>query len=74
MARYASFILQDTAALPAVLAALPMPELARGRGLAHDGCISPGRQSHFDTTLYISLLILHTKYTGWRETDLNDHA
>jgi hypothetical protein len=38
------------------------------------GTTSPGRSSHSDTTLYISSVILHTKYTGLRETDFNVHA
>jgi hypothetical protein len=40
----------------------------------HNGESSPGRESHSDTTLYISLVILHTKYTGWCENDFNVHA
>jgi hypothetical protein len=35
---------------------------------------SPGRCSHSDTTLYISSVILHTKYTGWYQNDFNVHA
>ena len=35
---------------------------------------SPGRYSHSDTTLYILLVILHTKYTGRRQNDSNVHA
>ena len=35
---------------------------------------SPGRSSHSDTTLYISLVIIHTKYTGWRENGVNFYA
>ena len=31
-----------------------------------EGWSSPGRESHSKTTLYISLAILHTRYTGWR--------
>ena len=34
----------------------------------------PGRLSHSDTALYISLVILYTKYTGWRQNDFNVHA
>ena len=30
----------------------------------NSGDDSPGRLSHFDTTLFISLAILYTKYTG----------
>ena len=33
------------------------------------GSISPGYQSHSDTTLYIFLLIIYTKYTAWRQND-----
>ena len=36
--------------------------------------VSPGRSSHSDTTLYISLAILHTKYTGWHQNDFNVYA
>ena len=36
--------------------------------------VSPGRCSHSDTTLYVSLVILHTKYTGRRQNDFNVHA
>ena len=38
------------------------------------GTISPGRYSHPDTILYISLVILHTTYTGRHEKDVNVHA
>jgi hypothetical protein len=38
------------------------------------GDTSPGRQSHSDTTLYVSLVIFHTKYTGWRDNDFNVYA
>ena len=38
------------------------------------GEASPGRSSHSDTTLYISLMVLHTKYTGLRENDFNAYA
>jgi diketogulonate reductase-like aldo/keto reductase len=38
------------------------------------GEISPGRQSHSDRTLYISLVFLYTKYTGWRQNDFNVYA
>jgi hypothetical protein len=34
----------------------------------------PGRQSHYHTTLYILLLIINTKYTGWCDNDFNVHA
>ena len=34
----------------------------------------PGRKSHSDTTLYISLGIIHTKYIGWRQNDFNVYA
>ena len=33
--------------------------------VSRDGKFSRRRLSHSDTTLYISLGILHTKYTGW---------
>ena len=32
------------------------------------------RYSHSDTTLYILLAILHTKYAGWRQDDFNVHT
>jgi hypothetical protein len=32
------------------------------------------KKSHSDSTLYISLEILHTKYTGRRQSDFNIHA
>jgi hypothetical protein len=35
---------------------------------------SPGHYSHSDTALYISLLVLNTKYTGLRENAVNIHA
>jgi hypothetical protein len=35
---------------------------------------SPGRYSHSDTTLYISSVILPTKYTGWCQNDVNVYA
>ena len=35
---------------------------------------SPGRCNHSDTTLYISLAILHTKHTGRRQNDFNVYA
>ena len=48
---------------------------AVGAGLCPDGGrASPGRQSHSDTTLYISLVIIYTKYTGWRQNDSNVHV
>ena len=42
--------------------------------LTEAGYTSPGCSSHSDTTLYISLVILHTKYTGARQNDFNVHA
>jgi hypothetical protein len=41
---------------------------------AFAGLASHGRQSHSDTTLYISLVILHTKYAGARQHDFNVYA
>jgi hypothetical protein len=38
------------------------------------GEYSPGRQSHSDTTLYISFVIIYTKYTGWHQNDSTAHA
>ena len=35
---------------------------------------SPGRQSHSDVTLCISLVITHKKYTGRLQNDFNAHA
>jgi hypothetical protein len=42
----------------------PMVKLALG----------PPLKSLSDTTLYISLVIHHTKYTGWCQNDFNVHA
>ena len=39
-----------------------------------DGFTSPGRQTHSDTALHIPLVILYTKYTGWRQNDFNVYA
>ena len=36
--------------------------------------ISPGPYNHSDTTLRISLVILHTEYTGRRDNDFNVYA
>jgi hypothetical protein len=48
--------------------------LRRAAGAPH-GLLSPGRYSHSDTTLYIiSLVILHIKYTGARQSDPNLYA
>jgi hypothetical protein len=33
--------------------------------------VSPNRCSHSDVPLYISLVIIHTKYTGVRQNDSN---
>ena len=41
---------------------------------AKDGDDSPGRLIHSDTTLYISLVFLYTKYTGRRQNDFNVYA
>ena len=41
------------------------------------GVGSPGRYRHSDTshtTLYISLVILYTKYTEWHQNDFNAYA
>ena len=38
------------------------------------GVYSPGCESHSDTTLYLSFVIIDTKYTGWRQGDFNLHA
>jgi hypothetical protein len=35
---------------------------------------SPGRQSHSDATLYMSLVILYTKYAGRRQNEFNVDA
>jgi hypothetical protein len=42
--------------------------LPGGGALARAGT-SPGCYNHSDTTLYISSVILHTKYTGWCDND-----
>jgi hypothetical protein len=39
-----------------------------------EGTISRGRESHSDTTLYISVVILYTNYTGRRQNDFNAYA
>jgi hypothetical protein len=46
------------------------------RNLTVEGLASPGRQSHSNTTLCISLVILHTSttYTGRRQNDFNVYA
>ena len=33
-----------------------------------------GRWSHFYAPLHISLVIIHTKYAGWRDNDFNVYA
>jgi hypothetical protein len=38
------------------------------------GTASPGRSNHSNTTLYISLVILHTQHTGRRRNDFNVYA
>ena len=43
-------------------------------GYLASGRISHGRESHSDTTLYISLVIIYTKYTGRRQNDFKVHA
>ena len=54
------------------------PDLdARGEVRHLDGAgdvPSRGHSSHSGAPLYISLVILHTKYTGWRQNDINVHA
>jgi hypothetical protein len=35
---------------------------------------SPGRCSHSGAALYFSLVIIHTKYTGWCQNDCNVYA
>ena len=42
--------------------------------LSTAGAISPKRQSHSDTTLYISPAVVHTKFTGRCDNDFNVHA
>ena len=45
-----------------------------GRGSTSCGARSPGRESHPDTTLYISLAILYTTCTGWCPNHCNVYA
>jgi hypothetical protein len=54
--------------LPSSCTKLPQPCFHR----YEIGC--PGRLSHSDTSLYISLVILHTKYTGWRDNGFSVYA
>jgi hypothetical protein len=60
------------AGLAAPRAAAPAGAAAHQRTAA--GGLSPGHHSHSDTTLYISLVVLHTKYTGRRDNDFNVYA
>ena len=39
-----------------------------------EGGASRGRSHHSDTTLYIPLVFLYTKQTGWRDNDFNVYA
>ena len=36
--------------------------------------VDAGRQSHLNTVLYISSVILYIKNTGWRQNDFNSYA
>jgi hypothetical protein len=47
-----------------------LPASSRSACTRCGGC-SPGRYGHSDTALYICLVILHTKYTGWCDNDSN---
>ena len=38
------------------------------------GNMSPGRQSHSNTTLCTSLAIIYSQYTAWRQHDFNVHG
>ena len=51
-----------------------VPFYIKAPGVAAAGSESPGRCSHSDPALYISLAILHTKHTGRRQNDFNIHA
>ena len=53
-----------------LLALLPSQKQPEPQGLAP----RRGRWSHSDATLYIFLVIFHTKYTGGRQNDSNVHA
>jgi hypothetical protein len=35
---------------------------------------SPGCKGPSDTTLYVSLVIIHKTYTGWRQNDFSVYA
>ena len=47
---------------------------ADGMYILAEGDFSPGRESHSDTALYISLVILYRKFTGRRQNDFNVYA
>ena len=53
-----------------------MRSLERYLAGTHPGSASPGRETHSNTTLYISIAILYrvTKYTGRRQNDFNVYA
>jgi hypothetical protein len=40
----------------------------------NQGKCSHGRSSHSDTTLYIPLVFIYTKYAGWCRNDFNVYA
>jgi hypothetical protein len=42
--------------------------------MSASGAASSGRLSHSRTALYISLVVLHIKYTGWRRNDFGAHG
>jgi hypothetical protein len=44
---------------------------SRGSPCRRAGRTIPRRSSHSDTALHITLVILHTKYTGARQNDSN---
>jgi hypothetical protein len=55
---------------------LPVPRRAvEGRAAAVPRLEGrPGRESHSITTVYISFVILRTKFTGWRQNDFGVHG
>jgi hypothetical protein len=81
-------VADDTACLQAALDAggiqgrrvyIPAGTYSVSEPLLLKGSNSPGRYNHSDQTpdtmhLYISLAILYTEYTGWRQNDFNVYA
>ena len=47
---------------------------ASSASVSPTGTTSLGRERHSNTTLYISLAVLYTTYTGWPRNDFDVHA